>query len=175
MSKLNSPEVRTTELLSQNFNVLARELHHRTVTIAGTNISIILAELKPYSLAENRKSWLYTPMQQMKEGDWWARYHPLRKMCLSLIVAKDEGEVGSCLQVVKADRVDPKSGKAIPLPKQGDIATYLGLNKNEIGKLRFLDDTDTLYLTPTGRIVEKIAASHINSQDADSELGKLVK
>lgn len=169
-----SPEARTTELFSQNFDVLARELHHRTVKIHGTNISIVLVKLNPYSLAQNQKHWLYSPMAQMEAGDFWARDHYLRKMFLSLIVAKDDGQVGACLQVEKANRVDPDSKKESPFPRQGDIATYLGLNKNEIGKLRFLDDSETLHLIPTGRIVDKISGTQINPHDADHELGRLV-
>ena len=61
------------------------------------------------------------------------------------------------------------------MPKQGDIVSYLGLRKNEIERLRFLDDTETLYLIPTGRIVEKLSAVQdkgVSAKDADRELAK---
>lgn len=173
-----SPEERTTELFSKNFDVLWQNLRNRTVAIPGTSISIVLTELNPYSYAKNQDSWLYTPMKIMEEGDFYARYHPLRKMCLSLIVARDEGKVGACIQVAKASRIDSARRDPIPLPKQGDIAISLGLQKDEIGKLRFLDDTETLYLIRTGRILDRLPVAkdkHVSAGDADQALGRLVK
>lgn len=167
-----SPEQRTAELFSQNYDLLESELHQRRVAIPETDISLILMEFKPYSFTENQKQWLYSPMRQMEAGDLWARYYPLRKMCLSLIVAVDVDRPGACLQVTKANRVIPERSTSVPLPKQGDIAGFLRLGQNEVGRLRFLDETETLYLIPTGRIVDKLVVegNKGSAQEADRKL-----
>lgn len=167
-----SPEERTEELSSKNFDVLARDIRNVTVTIPGTDTSIVMVDPRPYPLSENQSSF-YNPMQRMRPLDFWARFWPLRKMCLSLIVAMDGDRVGACVRVKRASRIDLKTGKPVSMPKESDVVPYLGLRPNEIGRLRYLDHTDTLYLIPTGVIVNKLSdLEDGRTEDADRALDK---
>lgn len=140
-----SPEERTAAFFNRNYDEVARALHNRVIALSGTDRKIVCTDLVAYSRAENLRDRKYKLMSQMQPGTLWALPFPLRRVRLLLVVASDDGETGACIRVKRAGLMST-GGIIVPMPKEGDIADYLGLEDNEILSLAFKDQSEILYL-----------------------------
>lgn len=147
--KPNPEESRTQEFFEQGVSALTRGLRGLTIQVDGSNKSIQLTNLEPWTFSKVGKR--YEEMEEMDAGDLWAVPFPFRKMTQSLIVAKDRGQIGACVRIIRAASFDPKTGDYVEMPREGDTAKYLGLKDGEVAKLMFLDKSDTLHLVRQGR------------------------
>lgn len=142
-------EARTQEFFDQGVNALARSLKNMVVELDGTNKSIQLTDLQGWTHSEVGKR--YEAMEEMDPGDLWVCEFPFRKMRQSLIVAKDRGQVGACVRIIRAASFNPKTGGFVEMLREGDTAKYLGLNDGEVVGLKFLDKSETLHLVRQSR------------------------
>ncbi len=141
---------RTEAFFGQSPAILARQLQDVVIQVEGTNRAIRLTSLESWRLSQVGKR--YSPMQEMKLGDLWAP--PVRTMRQSLIVAQDMGRVGACVRILRAATYDPGTSSYVEMVREGQTAEYLGMDKNVIASLRFVDESDTLYLS-RGRSLSK--------------------
>lgn len=172
MTQELSLEARTSEFFAQNYDVLERELKNRIIAVPGTDKKIVLVTLVPYSRSKNLERKMYHPMMQMQTGDLWACHWAFRKMNLPLIVTRDGDLTGACIEIKRASRIDPETGKLIPMPKEGDIATFLGLGDGERGRLRFLNNSETLYIEKENQPLSEEQIKQIDPEEASRELSK---
>lgn len=70
---------------------------------------------------------------------------PVRKMRQILISARDGGNLGACVRLVRASQYDRVTNEFIQMPREGEIADFLGLDDNEAVKLKFVDESEMLY------------------------------
>lgn len=92
-------------------------------------------------------------IRQMEPGQLWNPQYI--RVVQSLVVAKGSGRFGACVRLIEADYFDSVTGVFVSElqvgaekygAKESDIARYLGLQKNDMSTLKFLDDLNTLYL-----------------------------
>ncbi|MEK7616809.1 MAG: hypothetical protein AAB414_02045 [Patescibacteria group bacterium] len=175
-------ETRTAEFFKQNYDDLAAQLQNRVVELADSGLRIILTLLQPWSRTETGggiaqvRPW-YKAMRNMEPGDWCATAIPLRSMRQSLVVALDTREVGACIRIVRASRFDPQKNDFVAMPREGDIANFLGMRDNERAQIRFLNESDVLYLVRTGLTIEPVVntPSPQNTTDANRQLERLLQ
>lgn len=172
-----TPEARTAALFSYAPGALAKQLIKGggiVVAIPETDTKVRIFEAEPYEKRKVGKR--YSAMNYMTPGDLWNP--PMRQILQSLIVAKDRDGVGACIRLKKVEYFDPKTQVFVPVlttsrgefgAREGDIAKYLGLRKRDQGKLKFLDNSDTLYL-----IREESAHRPVAPEQADNQLRDLL-
>lgn len=141
-----SPEERTAAMFSLNYGALATELKKREIALPGGRKRIRIQATLGYSRNDNSTR-QYAQMQEMEPGTVWFFPLRLRRTCLALVVAKDRGETGACVRIVRASQFDSQKGDFVPFKREGDIARYLGFGEGEMGRLSFMDGTETLYIS----------------------------
>lgn len=139
-------ERRTAIFFDQHYESLAQSLENKIVALVGTDKKILLTQLVPYSHQTISEGWRYRQLLTMQPGDVWFYRNEFRKMSQALVVAKDFGVVGACVRVERAS-FSVANEPFSPMPREGDIANFLEAQDNRIGRLRFLDQSDILYLT----------------------------
>lgn len=144
-----SPVQRTEDLFSQDVGPLALALQGRLVVSQedGKIIRIDRVEAWLKDLVGNRylKSQKNLRLTEMACGMLGVFPLPVRRMSQSLISAKDGGEPGACVRLLRASKFDRDSRRFVEMPREGDIANYFGLEDNEAVQLRFVDDSEILY------------------------------
>ena len=161
-----NPEVRTTDFFDMDVHKLADELKGRKLILQEEGKYIVPTEVQVFGRDENQGA--YAPMREMQAGSLWIMDYPFRRTVLPLIVAKDSGEVGACVRIVSALTFDQESKSEKPIQKQKDLVEYLGLNPNEVVRLSFKDQTDSLFITREE--VNKSKPRKITSKEADEVL-----
>lgn len=137
---------RTIEFFNQNIADLAEALQNRVLIDQASNRQVQLTRLEPYPKVGPRYRGIVD--QNMQPGEFWTLYFPVRRMSQSLIIARSiEREVGACVRVLRGRYYDLEKGEFIAMPREGDIANFLKLGRFMRTKLRFLDESDILYLT----------------------------
>ncbi len=157
-----SPQERTRQLFSKNFDDFAENLRGKVVVLLGTDKKITLDLVEGWNLESNMKT--HKNFLQLNPGDWEASRIPIRQMRQSLIIAKDGDRVGACARVVRASYFDNDQGQFIQMPREGDIANYLGLGDNELARLVYMDDSDSLYLLRGEQGSQNISPDEANEQ-----------
>jgi hypothetical protein len=165
-----SPEERTLAFFEQDYAALAEALENRRVILEGTDKSIQITKAEGWPRQQVGRQ--YQPMEtHMQPGDWWAFRIPVRRMRQSIIVAQDQGQIGACVRILRASRVDAETQEIVPMPREGDIAQFFELSDDEHLRLRFTDDSEILHLARTGEIVMPKRGERVMSpQQANQEL-----
>lgn len=159
---------RTAAFFSQNVEVLAEQLRGREIITQDKRI--IVTSLEPWLKESRENSTLktvgkrYRAMEQMVPGDLWTP--PVRRMRQSLVVAQDNGIVGACVRLLGARAYNPQTQEFTLMPREGDIANFLGLTTYERARLVFVDDSEVLYLSKGSSIQKKCGTSkrHFNGR-----------
>lgn len=162
-------EDRTVAFFRNNYEVLAEELIGRVIQLQGSYKKILLTEVKAYGKIGPG----YQAIEAMKPGDLWTYPLRLRRMKQSLIVAYNPQEAASCVRVIRASCYDLTKDEFVPMPREGDVANYLELEDNEISTLKFLDESDVLFLIREKDNAE--VATDITPEEANSQLAKLLQ
>lgn len=179
-SQLN-PEERTAILFGQDVRTLSRVLVNMDIAVLATDIRIRVDQTHPYLISENngmyRRGKDGINIDSLPTGTLWAFFWPLRNMRLSLITAREGWQKGACIDLKKASRYDPSTRLYTPLKLKGDIANYLGLENNEAVALKFIDESNVLYLDRSTRAVpeqEETKPVLIESDAADRYMRELL-
>lgn len=144
-------EERTEAFFNQDVNQLAEQLQGRVIIEPETGKQIRLIGVRAYE--RDQVGPRYKEMNMMQAGDLYVIRLPVRRMNQSLVVAKDQGQVGACVRLMRVEYFDSVAGAYMPVleigsfgQREGDIARYLGLQDGEVAKLKFLDESEILYL-----------------------------
>lgn len=158
-----TPEQRTAALFNLGVADLTHALKNRIVGLAGSPKRVRFDVVVPYSKTpvEGEKQ-IGTNYMRGKEGitienldagDLWA--YPLlhRKMKeggnvrQALIAAKDhDGKSGACVQVLRSSQYNAVTGEFTIMEREGDTSAYFDIDNNEVVQMRFLDDSEALYI-----------------------------
>lgn len=160
---------RTAEFFRQNVADLAEALQNRVLIDQRTNRQVQLTRLEPYPKVGPR----YRDIagKNMAPGELWTPYFPVRRMNQALIVAREvESGVGSCVRVLRGSYYDLEREEFIPMAREGDVAGHFGLEKFEKASLRFLDESDALYI-----VRGEAREVNINPSEANGELKRLLQ
>lgn len=181
-----TPEQRTAILADKYVDQLADDFLKGggiVISLPDNSRKIQVFEVEPFAkdptshLKKVGRRW--KAMEGMKTLQLWNPV--IYGITQSLIVSKDSAGVGACVRITEAEYFDPESGLFVPklvingeefLPKERYIAKYLGLPKNELSDLRFMDDTNTLYLFKQVQ-QPKIIKKTIDSEQANQEIIRL--
>jgi hypothetical protein len=102
----------------------------------------------------------------------------------SLIVTPkevEEGE-GACVRLLRANYLDNSSNTFVPevaeegqnfAGREGDIASYFNLQRGKRSQLKFLDDSDTLYIVSGAYDITGPGNQGISAEEANRELGRV--
>src|SRR5439155_1701864 len=95
-------DVRTLEVIMQGIEIAVAEAPDRRIRVGRT---------KPYLISENdgmyRRGVDGVNIDNLPTGTFWALYWPLRKMCLSLLTAREGDRKGACVQLLSASSYNP--------------------------------------------------------------------
>lgn len=163
---------KTRNFFNQNYDDLTSQLQGREVILQGTKKRTIMISLQGW--AKNDVGRRYKGMEQMEPGDWWAVRIPVRKMRQSLIVAKDNEEIGACVRILRASYFDEEIGSFAEVKREGDLANFFELRDNEVLQLKFLDDSETLYLTRKENVGSR-DKQDISPDEANQALEKFLR
>lgn len=141
---------RTANFFNQSVEELADEFVEGSVEIELPMLDrkIRVNDLEIWTPVGTR----YEAIYNMSPGTFWNP--PQRRIYQSLITTNP---VGSCLRLLQADYFDPVSKLFVPKleldgdiykPGEGNIARYLQMQKHQRSQLRFIDDSNTLYIFP---------------------------
>lgn len=159
---------RTIEFFNQNVADLAESLQNRVLIDQATNKQVQLTRLEPYPKVGLRYKGIVD--QNMQPGELWIPYIPVRRMSQLLIIARSiEPEVGACVRTLRASYYDLEKDTFVPMPREGDVAIFLGLGNFERASLRFLDESGALY------IVRGEGSQSVNPDEANGQLRKLLQ
>lgn len=168
-----TPQGRTERLFALEVGELAEALTRVDIAVYGTPRRLRVTQVEPFSRS---KLGPYKPvgnrwgaMRRMNAGSVWnPQFFTLTQ---SLVVAQDHEGVGACVRLLEATYYDPETKIYIPeeidarlSDKENGIALHLGLEPNEVSELRFIDDTDILYL-----FRKREEQSEDDSQEIDHE------
>lgn len=172
-----TPEERTTAFFNQDVRTLALDLQDRIVALVGSDKRIQITKPVVYAkqasageleIGENYKRGKDgVTIDTLPEGVLWSYHIPVRKMKQALVTAKDHGEQGTCVRLVRASRYDPDTQTFVPMPREGDIASYFELEENEVARLSFKDQSDVLYLERSARKAKEQEEPMIDSSEAN--------
>ena len=159
---------KTIEFFNQNVADLAEALQDRVLIDQATNKQVQLTRLEPYPKVGPRYRGIVD--QNMQPGELWTPHIPVRRMSQSLIIARRvESEVGACVRVLRGNYYDLEKDTFVPMPREGDIAIFLGLGNFDRTSLRFLGESEALY------IVRGEGSQSVNPDEANGQLRKLLQ
>lgn len=174
-----TPEERTVAFFQQKANELATQLTQGdgvVIALSGTDKRVRITEAQAYPEVGNR----YRNIKDMNPGDLW---NPAirRGIRQSLIVTPKERE-GACVRLLKVKYWDPindifvtdlTEGEENFGGREGDIAKYFGLERNERSRLQFLDESNRLYVVRAAYEVNTVNED-ISPDDANRELERFL-
>lgn len=172
-------EERNRTFFNQDVRTLAETLQGRIIILAGSDKRIRVDSARPYAKSEIGKNY-----RRGREGvnidnipvrSLWAFHLPVRRMRQALILAKDQGQGGTCVRIERASRYDQASQSFVPMNREGDIANYFELDNYEVAALGFRDQSDELYLERKQRTPVVQAESTLDSSSANQYLEDLLK
>lgn len=179
-----SPDQRTKALFSMDVAELAHSLEGRILGLAGTTKRVRLDAVIPYSknprrgekrlgpryLSEHR-----TSMENLEEGTLWAYPLPHRKMKeggnvrQALVVAKDHKEGKACVQILRSSKYNVGTGEFTEMEREGDTSRFFGLKNNDQVELKFLDDSEVLYIVKGGN-TRVVALPKVERKGSNSDI-----
>lgn len=179
-------EARNIAFFSQDVKTLADQLASGMVlAIPKTTTKLRVVKAEAFSrerVGIRYKNW---GIEDLTPGDLWSP--PSRRIMQSLVISRDETGIGACVRVLSAEYWDPLTerfvdrfitgGQEFKTGKEGDIARYFGLNCFEKSNLRFLDDSNALYVVRNGQSYkrERIkAVVTVSPKDANHQLQLLL-
>lgn len=181
-------EQRTAAFFSQNVDKLADQLKvgdGMLLAIPETTSRAKLVEVDDFARSRVGKRYKDWGIEDLIPGDLWNP--PSRGILQSLIIARDSSGVGACVRLLSAEYWNPltetfvdrliTAGHEFKQNREGDIAKFFGLAQYERSVLRFLDDSNTLYIVREGRIYnrKRLADSGISPEAANYQLGRLLE
>lgn len=131
---------RSKAFFNREADVLERDLYDRDIVEHGTTNRLRIRKAQAFSRVGDRYA---AAMEQMEPGDLWSP--PQRTIRQSLVIARAL-EGGACIRLLQGAYYDPEAESFTVRGTEGTIADFLSLEKNERAQLRFLDESDTLYL-----------------------------
>ncbi len=144
-----TPEQRTKAFFNQDVMLLAKKMKGRLIVSQedGKMIRIDNSEGWPVGKVGNRyvKSDNNLRLTELVPGTLGIFPLSVRKMKQSLVSAKSGEELGACVRLVRASKYDKDTNNFVPMPREGDIANYFDFKDNQAVKLKFLDNSETLY------------------------------
>lgn len=174
-----TPEERTTVFFDQDVRPLALALQDRIIALLGSDKRIKVDLVSAFAKADIGQNYKKgkdgVTIDTIPTGRLWAFYLPVRRMRQSLVTAKDRGESGTCVRLVRASTFDQKSQTFVPMPREGDIASYFELDDNEVAGLSFRDPSEVLYLERIPRVERKEQEPLLDSSGANRYLQNLLK
>ncbi len=188
-------EARTEQFFSQDVESLADQLLENggmVIALQGTDSRLRVrdtyawASLTPTAgkkaVGQRYKDW---GIGDLTQGDLWST--PTRRILQSLVISQDEDGIGACVQLLSAEfwnsltqRFVDKfitGGQEFKQGREGDIAKFFGLQPYERSGLRFLDDSNTLYIIHAGQIYNKkrVARERATPEEANEDLDRLLE
>lgn len=158
-----SPSQRTEMLFSQDVTDLSATFRRRIIGLAGSPKRIRVESAIPYSKTPREGEWEIgknyirgkegKTIENLPYGMLWAFPLPHRKLKeggnvrQALVTAKDHDErSGACVQVTRVSKYNPVTREFDPMEREADFAVYFELDNNETTELRFLDDSEVLFV-----------------------------
>ncbi len=191
MTRMVEFEARTNKFFSQEVQDLADRLLDSggmIIAIPGTTIMVRVSNVLAYHretgknvVGERYKDW---GIEDLTPGDLWNT--PSRRILQSLVIAQGQDGVGACVRLLSTDYWNPLTerfadnfitgGQEFSRTREGDIAKFLGLQSYERSSLKFLDDSNTLYVVRNGQIYnrKRFKDNPISSEKANHQLNKLL-
>ena len=150
-----SPEERTAVFFQQKAGELTRQLLQgdgMVIAMLGTDKRVRIAQAQAYPEVGRR----YKTLKDMNPGDLWnpSIRRGVKQSLITTPREAEEGE-GACVRLLKVNYWDSVNdafvaelteGEQKFAGREGDIAKYFELERNERSKLQFLDDSNRLYI-----------------------------
>lgn len=172
-SQVPTPEQRTIALFTKDVMSLAVAMKGRLIVSQedGKMLRVDQPEGWPKDKVGDRytKSKNGLRLTELPFGTLGVFPLPVRRMRQSLISAMSGGELGACVRLVRASRYDTDTKEFIQMQREGDIANHFGFEDNEAVRLRFLDDTETLYFNRGEDNGLRINTPEPSSEQAEAE------
>lgn len=176
-----NPEERTAVFFQQKAEEIASQLTEGdgvVIAVRGTDRRVRVSSAQAYPEVGRR----YTRIKDMNSGDLWnpAIQGGVRQ---SLIVTPKESEAGSCVRLLKVRYWDSrndlfvselKEGEQNFGDREGDIAKYFGMERSERSQLKFLDESNRLYIVRGSYNINE-EREGISPEDANRELERFLK
>lgn len=160
-----TPDERTAAFFNQDVRTLAVDFQDRIIALVGSDKRIKITKPVAYAkhanagelvIGENYKRGKDgVTIDTLPEGMLWAFHIPVRRMKQALVAAKDHGEQGTCVRLVRASKYNLDTDSFVPMLREGDIASYFELEENEVTRLSFKDQSDVLYLERSVKVVDE--------------------
>ncbi|MCL4365958.1 hypothetical protein M1437_01905 [Patescibacteria group bacterium] len=144
-----TPEQRTEFFFNQDVLVLTEAMKGRLIVSQEDGRMIRVDD--PEGWTKDRVGNRYTTsskdlrLTELTPGTLGVFPFRVRRMRQVLISARNEGELGACVRLVRASRYDRDTNVFVPMLREGDIANYFEFEDNQAVRLRFLDDSEILY------------------------------
>ncbi len=178
-SRLATPDQRTAAFFSLPLAEVAARLiegEGMDIAVPDTNRKVKIVQIQDFPAVGVRR---YRDITELSPGDLW---NPYRQTLQSLIVTRNtEVGIGSCVRLLQAAYFDPRTndftddleleGQRFKMGRssEGHIARYLGLHSGQRSQLKFLDDSDILYVLPKREPEKEV----VNSAEADDLMRSL--
>lgn len=158
-----TPTERTKRLFNKDVRDLAHLLEGATIALYGTDREVRIEAAQPFpknKVGDRYKKQEGNSVLTLNPGDLWTP--PVRQIRQSLVIAKDRGQEGACVRLVRASAYDPKTGEYVLMPREGDIADFFGLEGDDAFALKYMNQSDVLYLRrPLKRVDSARANAYI--------------
>lgn len=181
-------EQRTAAFFNQNVDRLADQLKAgdgMLLAIPETTSRASLVEVEDFARSRVGKRYKDWGIEDLTPGNLWNP--PSRRILQSLVIAQDIDGVGACVRLLSAKYWNPltqtfvdrliTAGQEFKQDREGDIAKFFGLRPYERSVLRFLDNSNTLYIVSGGHIYNRrrMAGVDISPAQANYQLGRLLE
>lgn len=179
-------EQKNGEFINLDASGLRQRLVDERIVLAipDTTIRVRVVDAQPFSRAEVGKRYKDWGIEELDAADLW---NPWNRTWQSLVITQEEDRVGGCVRLVAAEYWDTLTerfvdkvvtgGVEFRQTREGDIAKFLGLQPFERSRLRFLDESNTLYIVRDGQIYnrKKMPVIDVSPQKANTQLGRLLE
>lgn len=181
-------EARSVAFSNQHVDKLADQLiagDGMVLAIAETTLRARLVKVEDFAKARVGKRYKDWGIEELTPGDLWNP--PSRRILQSLVIAQDQDGIGACVRLLSAEYWNPltqtfverltSAGQEFKQDREGDIAKFFGLRPYERSVLRFLDDSNTLYIVRGDHIYNRrrSVAVDISPEQANRQLGRLLE
>lgn len=178
---------RTEAFFSQNVNRVADKLvsGEMALAIPQTSYQVRLVEVEAFTRTLVGKRYKDWGIEDLSPGDLWNP--PARAIRQSLVIIRDRGVLGACVRLISAKYWDTlteayvdrliTAGQEFKQGREGDIAKYFGLALYERSELRFLDESNTLYIIRGGQVYNRkvVGGGGILPENANGQLSRLLE
>ncbi len=172
-------EQRNNDFFGMSVVALAESLQDRVVVDSVSGKKFRLMTLQPWT--KDSVGPRYSAIQGMQAGDLYAAPYKqgARETTQALIVASEDGNVGACVRIVKAEGWDEIARRFVPMKTEGSLVKFLGLEPEEKGSLRFTNDSEYLTLIRSPRenasVEPAVSVPDVDVARADARMRKLAE